>query len=507
MSAHDSILAARVKQTRQANRLRRPAPFQEGDLVYLSTQNLRLPKGRARKLVPKYIGPYKILRDFGNGTYAIDIPSYLKRKGVHENFHASLLRIHIPNDDRLFPGRDLAQVVELPDLPTEEEWAVDSIIAHSGQGRSALFKVRWKAGDTTWLPYDKISHLAPLQSYLELVGVSDVNHLPNSVDSPPEDDPQISINAVSIASSAPLSVSDAENFTSPDSDTYKFVDSDSALQDDPLILMPRKNVSRSSYPFIPTTGPWITYNASNVEVTFASAELDQFFHYHNHRLDPGSRVSEPPRYKEFVATVRIEQERYKRQQEDESLNLPDPVGDSPPTSPLHHHDTPTHPPPQPAYQYNDNLVPPSYGLTSHGSYYPTGYPPVMAPIHVPNANDVILRQAIRREFKIDQRFQQRFAHSDQGQTNFESRDLPVLTRKQKKRARANSMLPPPLPPFSREHTASSPAPTESSVSSRLAQSLSLSSQEAFRSPDDPMDADGDHLSSAPSSPKRQKTSA
>ncbi|RPD70277.1 hypothetical protein L226DRAFT_425810, partial [Lentinus tigrinus ALCF2SS1-7] len=35
MSAHDSILGARVKQTRDANRRRRPSPFVEGDLVYI----------------------------------------------------------------------------------------------------------------------------------------------------------------------------------------------------------------------------------------------------------------------------------------------------------------------------------------------------------------------------------------------------------------------------------------------------------------------------------------
>lgn len=49
MSAHDAIIAARVKQTVQANRRRRPAPFAVGDQVYLSTMNLRLPKARARK--------------------------------------------------------------------------------------------------------------------------------------------------------------------------------------------------------------------------------------------------------------------------------------------------------------------------------------------------------------------------------------------------------------------------------------------------------------------------
>ena len=30
--------------------------------MYLSTQNLTLPKGRARKLVFKYIGPYKVVK-------------------------------------------------------------------------------------------------------------------------------------------------------------------------------------------------------------------------------------------------------------------------------------------------------------------------------------------------------------------------------------------------------------------------------------------------------------
>ncbi|KIK31648.1 hypothetical protein CY34DRAFT_102977, partial [Suillus luteus UH-Slu-Lm8-n1] len=61
MAAHDAIIAARVKSTSTSNRKRKESPFVEGDLVYLSTVNLSLPKGRARKLSPKYIGPFKIL--------------------------------------------------------------------------------------------------------------------------------------------------------------------------------------------------------------------------------------------------------------------------------------------------------------------------------------------------------------------------------------------------------------------------------------------------------------
>ena len=81
MDAHDAILTARVKQAQTANNRRKPAPFAENDLVYLSTKNLRLPKGKARKLAPKFIGPFMILKDFGNGSFQLDIPRELHRRG------------------------------------------------------------------------------------------------------------------------------------------------------------------------------------------------------------------------------------------------------------------------------------------------------------------------------------------------------------------------------------------------------------------------------------------
>lgn len=93
VAAHDSIIAARVKQTRDANRRRRPAPFMDGDLVYVSTANIS----------------------------QIDLPANLRRRGIHNVFHASRLRIHVPNDDRLFPGRLDSQVAELEDR--DNEWA------------------------------------------------------------------------------------------------------------------------------------------------------------------------------------------------------------------------------------------------------------------------------------------------------------------------------------------------------------------------------------------------
>ena len=60
MSAHDSILAAQVKQIHDTNRKWWEVLFKKGDFIYLSTKNISFFEGLAQKLIPKYIGPYKM---------------------------------------------------------------------------------------------------------------------------------------------------------------------------------------------------------------------------------------------------------------------------------------------------------------------------------------------------------------------------------------------------------------------------------------------------------------
>ena len=194
MAAHNSILAARVKQTRDANKKRQDLPFKTGDLVYLSSKNISFPKGLARKLIPKYLGPYKIIEDFGNSSFKLELPHHLKKRGVHNVFHASLLRIHVPNDDRLFPGRMDTQVVG---NALDDEWAVDQIKSHSGAKTDATFEILWKSGDITWLPYYQITHLQALTDYLDLIGVKKISKLPSGHGRPPMDDPQVFLGLIS----------------------------------------------------------------------------------------------------------------------------------------------------------------------------------------------------------------------------------------------------------------------------------------------------------------------
>lgn len=141
--AHDAIIESRVNQTYQANKRRKedPAQFQTGTLVYLSTQNLSLPKGRARKLLPKYIGPYKITDCHREtSSYMLELPQALKEQRIHLTFHASLLRKHEANNDVLFPKWE-AQSFYGSGIHEEQEWLVDKIVGHRWNGGQIEFHV------------------------------------------------------------------------------------------------------------------------------------------------------------------------------------------------------------------------------------------------------------------------------------------------------------------------------------------------------------------------------
>jgi hypothetical protein len=182
MMAHDAIIESRVNQTFHANKRRtQEDPFEEGDLVYLSTDKLNLPKGRAHKLLPKFIGPYKIIQGHPEkSTYTLDLPKELQDRRIYPKFHIRRLRKYEPNDDVLFPHRDPKTYYDFG-TPDESEWLVDEIVAHRWVGKNDKnleLEVRWNLGDTTWEPIKNCDSLEALDRYLEISGVSKWEELP-----------------------------------------------------------------------------------------------------------------------------------------------------------------------------------------------------------------------------------------------------------------------------------------------------------------------------------------
>ena len=103
--------------------------------------------------------------------------------------HSLLLCIHVPNNDRLFPGRQEIQVADFGE--SEPEWQVECILSHIGSGPGATFELRWTSGDVTWMSYDHITHLTALTEYLDLLDVKQIDNLLRGTGSPPSNDLQI----------------------------------------------------------------------------------------------------------------------------------------------------------------------------------------------------------------------------------------------------------------------------------------------------------------------------
>ena len=93
MAAHDTIIVNCVQQTFHANKKCCASDLcHVGDHVYLSTQTLTLPKGRARKLVPKYIGPYKVVKAHNEAsTVTLKLPPVLIAQRISLTFHMGLV--------------------------------------------------------------------------------------------------------------------------------------------------------------------------------------------------------------------------------------------------------------------------------------------------------------------------------------------------------------------------------------------------------------------------------
>src|SRR6266700_1169767 len=179
MAAHDAIIHNHAAQTIQVNKKRcLDLPLKKGKLAYLSMDKLNLPKGRAGKLKPLYIGPYEILEIFPEtSNYVLKLPPQLEQHGIHPRFHVSWLTPHKPNDKEIFPNREANIFYDFREDP-DHEAVVHEILNHVWVHNELWFKVKWELGDTTWEPLENCNNLIHLDEYLTLQNVREPENLP-----------------------------------------------------------------------------------------------------------------------------------------------------------------------------------------------------------------------------------------------------------------------------------------------------------------------------------------
>ena len=79
------MLAAQNRDKTYADKKTRPQTFEVGQRVLLSTKNMQIKRDNlSRKLLSRYIGPFKIVSIMGKQAYELELPPTMK---MHDVFH------------------------------------------------------------------------------------------------------------------------------------------------------------------------------------------------------------------------------------------------------------------------------------------------------------------------------------------------------------------------------------------------------------------------------------
>ena len=166
--ARNNMEQARLKQTSYSNQHRRDVSFKEGEMVWLSTQNLKLPDGVTKKLSSKYTGPFKILEETSPVNYKLNIPEEWIKKRVHPVFHVNLLKRYVPSahsedtNDR---------IVDIEPSEEEPEYEVEKIVGKRlGRNKQMEYLIMWKGypeSEATWESSEVVQDLQALDEFEE----------------------------------------------------------------------------------------------------------------------------------------------------------------------------------------------------------------------------------------------------------------------------------------------------------------------------------------------------
>jgi len=119
--------------------------FRKGQLVLLSTRNLKLKT--SPKFTPKFIGPFRVLECVGSLAYRLALPEKYSR--LHNVFPVSLLE---PWHAR---SQEDSQQMPMPELEDDEEWEVEEVREEKRIDGETLFFIKWKGWPSEfnqWVP-------------------------------------------------------------------------------------------------------------------------------------------------------------------------------------------------------------------------------------------------------------------------------------------------------------------------------------------------------------------
>jgi hypothetical protein len=176
--ARDAIVYAQAKMSIYYDKNHKPVSFNKGDSVYINllkdigTPGYKLPNDSiARKLGPRRVGPFKILKKVGDLAYQLDIPSNWK-------IHNTISVVHLEpakEDSYARTTRPPPDIIH-DDEGSHEEWEIEEILRSRWKDkknkRFKQYYVKWKGYGpeyNEWLDADDLKNSPDLIQAFESV--------------------------------------------------------------------------------------------------------------------------------------------------------------------------------------------------------------------------------------------------------------------------------------------------------------------------------------------------
>ena len=142
----EELLQSQERQAKYYNQRHQPKLFKRGNLVKLTTRNLRL---KDKKLQPRWIGPFRVLEWIGTQAYRLSLPK--KYAWLHNVFPIQFIEDYRPRED------DNQLPLPMPDLEDDDEWEIEEIRDKATIKGMTHYLVKWEGWPTEynqWIPED-----------------------------------------------------------------------------------------------------------------------------------------------------------------------------------------------------------------------------------------------------------------------------------------------------------------------------------------------------------------